>query len=36
MPAAADTAERTFESIGVCAELAKACASLGWRAPTDS
>ena len=35
MPAAADTAERTFESIGVCAELAKACASLGWRAPTD-
>ena len=25
----------TFEALGVCAELAQACAALGWKAPTS-
>jgi len=27
-------ADETFESIGVCAELAEACAKLGWKRPS--
>jgi ATP-dependent RNA helicase DDX47/RRP3 len=28
-------AAATFEELGVCSELAQACAALGWKAPTS-
>jgi ATP-dependent RNA helicase DDX47/RRP3 len=31
----AAAAPGTFEELGVCAELAQACAALGWKAPTS-
>ena len=31
---AAAAAAAAFEELGVCTELAQACAALGWKAPT--
>ncbi|GIX65720.1 ATP-dependent RNA helicase [Babesia caballi] len=30
----ADTSDATFESLGICRELCRACDSMGWKAPT--
>lgn len=32
---AAAAAVAAFEELGVCVELAQACAALGWKAPTE-
>ena len=33
--AATEAAVAAFQELGVCVELAQACAALGWKAPTE-
>jgi ATP-dependent RNA helicase DDX47/RRP3 len=35
MAAASEAAVAAFQELGVCVELAQACAALGWKAPTE-
>ena len=35
MAAATEAAVAAFQELGVCVELAQACAALGWKAPTE-